>query len=196
MRLASCILAAGLFLTTAALPAFAQSHDAEAFARRILGKPIGKKTGVCFQHTFTDAELAAHAQQKVTMMVLLVTADKDEPRDTPTYDFRMGVQLRGQSGRFESAGPCGEANITPGVTSSASRVACTVPREGGGIEFSPASDNASVTVSLQRVRIWRHGEEEASERNRTSLEAGADDRRFSLERASIRDCLPLINHST
>jgi hypothetical protein len=54
-----------------------------------------------------------------------------------------------------------------------------------------AADNKSMIVKVEQIRIWRqnHPDDEASNH---SLVAGADDRLFRLDRASLMTCKPLI----
>ena len=57
------------------------------------------------------------------------------------------------------------------------------------ININLAQDNASVIVKLESIRIWKG--KDYDEDAATSLQAGADDKVFRLDRTNMNDCASL-----
>src|SRR6201995_3223201 len=72
------VLAVSLFVPHAAFGATAANP--EDFIKRLMGRTPGKgKTPACFSRVYDDAHLAAHPQQNVRTMTLLVLIDSENP---------------------------------------------------------------------------------------------------------------------
>ena len=186
MLLAACLPAA---IFTIAAGALAEEPPGAAAARHLLGSvPDKLATRACFVRAYDTAHLAAHPQQKVTMMTLLVSGENDDEDGQMNYRVLLGVRLRHKAARYTSAADCGHAKI--GESGGSITLSCGVDCDGGGIDIALAKDDKSTLVSLEQIAIWRDGIED--ENARTSLKSGTDDRSFRLERTRLADCLPLI----
>lgn len=193
-------------LAAAAAPAFADDQQADAdYAKRMFVGTVPKpKAYACFARHYDAAHLADHPLQKVSVMTLLVTAEKNDPDDQVLgYSFRLGVNFRDRPGFFDSSGSCGHAptikdpenpDIPPEdrVTKPTGiDFQCNVDCDGGGVTVNLANSDQSIIVKLpDRIRIWRGKDpDEAAVR---SLMAGADDKIFRLDRTSLNECTPLV----
>lgn len=192
MRLLYGFLPVVAFAALSALagPAAADDQpDETAFAKRVFADTLDKPTEyACFTRHYDAQHMAQHPRQKVTVMRLLVSAERDPEDKKLAYSFRLGVNFRNRPGDFDSSGDCGHLN---GDDAAKEKIdfRCGVDCDGGGININLAQDNASVLVKLESIRIWRgkNYDEDAA----LSLNAGADDKEFHLDRTSINDCASL-----
>jgi hypothetical protein len=200
-------LSAALFATLAALaagPALADDRELDAaFAKRVFaGSLPNPKAYACFARHYDAAHLAQHPLQKVAVMKLLISTEKDPDFAVFQYSFRLGVNFRDRPGDFDSSGECGHAPTikdpdNPDIPPQ-DRVAkpdnidfaCSVDCDGGGVAVSLASHDDAVIVKLDRIRIWKGKDpDDAAIR---SLEGGADDKVFRLDRTSVNECATLV----
>jgi hypothetical protein len=194
MRLIRVFLltAAAMSLPAVSGPAVADdAQQAETdFAKRVFADTIDKPTEyACFSRHYDAQHLAEHPLQKVSIMKLLVSAERDAGDKKLAYSFRLGVNFRNRPGDFDSSGDCAHLTDDDAATQKAD-FGCGVDCDGGGIGVALAKDNASVLVRLNdAIRIWKgkNYDEDAS----IALKAGADDKVFHLDRANINDCAPL-----
>jgi hypothetical protein len=191
----SLIALIGFIAASAPLPARAQETTElmTGFAERLYaGAPNpARKTYACFVRVYDAAHLAQHPLQKVTAMKLLVTAEKMPEMEGLTHSFRLGLSFRNRPGNFDTSGYCGNARINEGQKTP--RIGCAVDCDGGGIEIGMSPDNRSAMLYVETgVRIWRNNKPD-DEASMTSLRAGADDRVFRLDRASLDQCRPLVH---
>jgi hypothetical protein len=185
--LASLALLAALALsawpTQAALAGPATSS--EDFLTRLMGRAPGKgKTLACFNRVYDEPHLAAHPQQNVRAMTLLVAIDSENP---DTYALRIGVNFRKQKHYFETEGDC--IRLHPEGEAGGANVAhCGVACDGGSIDVA-LKDNGSVLLTIpDGARVWRPGAED----NDTVHGAfGADDKLFRVDRTDLAQCLAL-----
>ncbi len=166
------------------------------------GAPLHAKNYACFVRRYDAEHLAQHPLQKVSVMKLLITAEQVPDEPVLEYSFRLGVNFRDRPGNFDSSGDCGRAPSIKGPdddTPPEDRVmlpdgidfSCGVDCDGGGITVNLAHKDAAVIVKLERVRIWKgKNPDEAAE---SSLQGGADDKVFRLDRTSLNDCAELAN---
>ena len=126
----------------------------------------------------------------LTAMRVLVTHEKSVEATGSDYSFNVGVKLRTHKALYLSGGSCRHVFAEDG--SGEVRFGCGVDCDGGGIAVALAKDGDQVTVSLQRLRIWRKGQDEDDAT--PELEAGADDAAFRLERVSLKQCDGLVEH--
>ena len=188
-----------LIAACAALPALAapaaadDAQQAETdFAKRVFADTLDKTTEyACFTRHYDAQHMAQHPLQKVTVMKLLVSAERDPDDKKLAYSFRLGVNFRNRPGDFDSSGNC--AHLT-GDDAGKEKIdfGCGVDCDGGGININLAQDNASVIVKLESIRIWKG--KDYDEDAATSLNAGADDKVFHLDRTSINDCAALATN--
>jgi hypothetical protein len=193
MKRAALLLA----LTMAVLlpqAAFAQDSDdvdrarAAAFDKRVFGGPIGKKSFACFTRRYDAGHLAQHPKQKVSSMKLLVTAEK-APDEPVSYAYKVGVQLRNKPGNFDGGSSCSHMVDEDGKKISFS---CDVECGGGGLEIAMSKDDRSAIVHLEVIGVYdrKHPKGDA-----VTLEGGADDKVFRLDRVDNSECADLLtNH--
>jgi hypothetical protein len=188
------LLAAAVCLPAMIGPAAADdAQQAEAdFAKRVFADNLDKATEyACFSRHYDAQHLAEHPLQKVSVMKLLVSAERDAEDKKLAYSFRLGVNFRNRPGDFDSSGDC--AHLT-GDDAAKQKIdfGCGVDCDGGGISINLAQDNASVIVKLEAIRIWKgkDNDEDAA----TELKAGADDKVFRLDRANVNDCASLATN--
>lgn len=168
----------------------ATAAQSESFKKRLFASKTSKaKSYACFVRRYDAAHLAAHPQQKVSGMKLLVALEKDPEAEAPQYSFRLGVNFRHKSGNFDSSGSCGHPMISE-LSADKLQIGCGVDCDGGGISIEMAKTDSAVLVRLERVRIWQNNkpDEEAAH----SLDGGADDKVFRLDRADLEDCRALV----
>ena len=196
MRLIRVFLLAAAAISLPAMPGPAVADDAlqaeTDFAKRVFADNIDKPTEyACFSRHYDAQHLAEHPLQKVSVMKLLVSAERDAGDKKLAYSFRLGVNFRNRPGDFNSSGDC--AHLT-GDDAAKQKIdfGCGVDCDGGGISINLAQDNASVIVKLEAIRIWKgkDNDDDAA----TELKAGADDKVFRLDRANVNDCASLATN--
>ncbi len=166
-----------------------EQPDETGFARRVFADNLDKPTAyACFSRHYNAQHMAQHPLQKVTVMRLLLSAERDPDDNKRAYSFRLGVNFRNRPGDFDSSGDC--AHLT-GDEAAKQKIdfGCGVDCDGGGISINLAPDNASVLVKLEAIRIWKgkdNDDDAASE-----LKAGADDKVFRLDRTGVSECASL-----
>ena len=164
---------------------------ADAYFTRVFAGNYGKqdKSYACFLRRYDAPHLASHPLQKVSAMVLLVTAEKNEEDKTQIgHSFRLGLKFRNRAGNFDSSGYC--------MKPSESKVAadnldfhCGVDCDGGGISVEMSNNDKSALIRLESIRIWKNNKPEDEG---FALSGGADDRVFRLDRVSNEQCKSLI----
>jgi hypothetical protein len=184
------LIAACAALSALAEPATAdEQQDETAFAKRVFADNLDKGTEyACFSRHYDAPHMAQHPLQKVTVMKLLLSAERDPEDKKLAYSFRLGVNFRNRPGDFDSSGDC--AHLT-GDDAAKEKIdfGCGVDCDGGGININLAQDSASVILKLESIRIWKG--KDYDEDAATSLNAGADDKIFRLDRTNINDCAAL-----
>ena len=165
-------------------------HGSDAYAKRLFAGNFAKhdKSYACFVRHYDAAHLAKHPLQKVSVMKLLVTAERDPEEKTLGYSFRLGVNFRQRPGNFDSSGSCGHPMPSEAAADKL-HLGCGVDCDGGGITAELANGDKSAFVRLDSIRIWRNNkpEEEGLE-----LSGGADDRVFRLDRVKLNECKSLV----
>jgi len=171
--------------------ATAKAPVADEFVQRVFAAPISldKTTYACFTRSYDPEHLAEHPQQKVSAMKLLLTAQKYPEDNEMNYSFRLGVKYRNKSGNYDSSGDCGHGKFVDEHSNEA-MLGCGVDCDGGGINVALSNGYKSVTVKLERIRIWKdkNYDEDAAQ----DLVAGADDKTFRLDRTVLKDCESLV----
>jgi hypothetical protein len=204
--------AISLFAAVAALSAALLSWPALAddraldldFAKRVFAGAVPKpRAYACFVRHYDAEHLAQHPLQKVSVMKLLISTEKDSDFPAFQYSFRLGVNFRDLAGDFDSSGNCGHAPMIidphdPDIPPE-DRVTrptgidfeCDVDCDGGGVTLNLANNDNAVIVKLpDRIRIWKGKDpDEAAVR---ALMAGADDKIFRLDRAGTEECKSLV----
>lgn len=167
-----------------------EGDDGGAYSRRLFGGDFGKrdKSYACFVRRYDAAHLARHNLQKVSDMLLLVSAEKDEETKNVNYSFRLGLKFRNRKGAFDSSGSCGHASASQ-VSADKLQINCGVDCDGGGITVELANDDKSMLIRLDAIRIWQNNKPDDEG---FSLSGGADDRVFRLDRVDVAQCRSLV----
>jgi hypothetical protein len=194
------MLAAAAIVAASPVRADDQQPDADFAKRMFAGTAPRPKSYACFARHYDAAHLAQHPLQKVSVMKLLITAEKTDPDDKVLeYSFRLGVNYRDRPGDFDSSGECGHAPTvrTPDTDPQAAAQAaagidffCGVDCDGGGVSVNLAKDNRSVIVKLDKIRIWKGNKPDAKAAG--ALQGGEDDKVFRLDRTALDDCTSLV----
>lgn len=160
---------------------------AAAFDKRVFGGPVGDKASACFVRRYDAAHLRRHPKQKVSQMKLLVSAET-KPGEETSYAYKVGVQFRNKPGDFDGGSFCSHYADDDG---SNIRFSCDVECGGGGIEVALSKDDKAAIVHLEAIGIWNRKHPDG---DGDSLQGGADDKVFRLERADAKECSDLIGH--
>ena len=160
---------------------------AAAFDKRVFGGPVGDKASACFVRRYDAAHLSAASKAEGELMKLLVSAE-NRPDEQTSYAYKVGVQFRNKPGDFDGGSTCGHYADDDG---SNIRFSCDVSCGAGGIEVALSKDDKSAIVHLEAIAIWnrKHPDGESD-----SLQGGADDKVFRLERVDAKECAELIGH--
>ena len=199
--LTGLMAAAATFTATGAL-ADDQKLDADFAQRMFAGSVPNPKAYACFARHYDAEHMAQHPLQKVSVMKLLISTEKDPDFPNFQYAFRLGVSFRDRPGNFDSSGNCGHAptikdpdnsDIPPEdrVTRPAGiDFECNVDCDGGGVNVTLANNDDAIVLTLDHIRLWRGNSPDAKEAD--ALQAGADDKLFRLDRTSVNECASLI----
>jgi hypothetical protein len=182
----SLAFGAAMVAVAAVSPNAFAADSGGAFASRLFGEPVKQKSYACFVRVYDADHLARHPRQKVGAMTLLVTAEKVPEDPALNYSFRLGLKYSNRPGAFDSSGNCGHAD-----SATSAHLGCGVDCDVGGLGVDLAPDNKSVMVKVEQIRIWRDNRPDDEASNQSPV-AGADDRLFRLDRASLMTCKPLI----
>jgi len=200
-RVMSLLAATAIF---AAVPAVANDQQLDTnFAKRVFaGSLPNSKAFACFIRRYDAAHMAQHPLQKVSVMKLLISTEKDSDFPVFQYAFRLGVNFRDRPGDFDSSGNCGHAptikdpdnpDIPPEdrVTKPTGiDFECDVDCDGGGVNVTLSNNDNSVIVTLDHIRIWKGDSPDAKAAG--ALRAGQDDKVFRLDRTSASECASLV----
>lgn len=191
MYIARALLA---LATLAAIPAAAgaQTPGDAALSLRLYGKIVRNElASVCFRKVYDSRHMAAHPDQNVTSMLLLISAiPTPESKIAPTK-MEMGVTFRNGSQVTDLGNFCSvEGN----------ELLCRDGCEGGTQVTFPAPGVAQVKL-LDVISVYENPQSpqpgapdgEPAETPLTKQRFGPDDRIFRLERVKLTDCLPIAS---
>jgi hypothetical protein len=179
-----------------------RQRDADFAKRMFAGSTPAPKAYACFVRRYDAEHLAQHPLQKVAVMQLLISTEKDADFPNFQYSFRLGVNFRDRPGNFDSSGNCGHAPTIKDPDNSdippedrLTRPAgidfeCDVDCDGGGVTVTLANNDNAVIVKLDHIRIWNGNTPDAIAAG--ALQAGADDKVFRLDRTGLSECASLI----
>ena len=159
---------------------------AKAFDEKVFGGPIGEKAAACFARRYDASHLAQHPKQKVGAMKLLMTA-VNQPNEPTAYAYKVGVQFRNKPGNFDSSSSCGHMVDEDGKTVVG--FVCDTSCEGSGIEIAISGNNKTAIVRLNSIGVWDRRNPDG---DAITLESGADDKVFRLDRTKLDECTPLV----
>jgi hypothetical protein len=195
-RPAGFFAAAALVVRVAAGPVRADEQADTDFAKRFFASSVGKpKAYACFVRRYDAAHMAQHPLQKVSVMKLLITPEKTPDDNYLNYSFRLGVNFRDRPGDFDSSGDCGHAPTVRNPDNDPGPAAgidfqCSVDCDGGGIAVNFANNDGALIVKLDRIRIWKSTDPDGAPTR--SLQGGADDKIFRVDRTSLDECRSLV----
>jgi len=175
-------LALAILATSAGVALAASASDASIF-----GKEPGKaKAYACYTRFYDKAHLAAYPKQNTKDMILFVNSDFD-PDLGRQYQLLIGVHFRKHAKQFEAYGSCSLSDDGTG------NLHCGIDCDGGAIGVS-VKDATSILVSIpEGARTW---DPETDDDPPANARFGADDKLFRLDRANLKDCLPVIGDET
>lgn len=153
---------------------------------RIFGRDPGAAAAhACFVRHYTKAHLASHPQQNVTDMLLFVS--KQEGAD-PYYSLSMQVNFRQLNKPFQVSGSCGISS------DGRNALGCGVECDGGQLDVRVRNDSSVLVEIPESVRLYDPSSDEAEpgEELPAAARFGADDKLFRLDRATLKDCAPVI----
>src|SRR5437899_2943748 len=161
---------------------------AAAFDARMFGGPLSQKTYARFVRRYDASHLAQYPKQKVSSMKLLVTAE-NHPKEPTSYAYKVGVQFRNKPGHFDGGSACSHMVDEDGNKEIS--FSCDVECGGGGLEVAMSKDDRSAIVKLEVIGVHdrRHPKRDA-----VTLQGGADDKVFRLDRVDNAECADLTDH--
>jgi hypothetical protein len=175
----------------AALPFAAHADEigpaeAKAFDARVFGGPAGNKATACFVRRYDASHLAQHPKQKVAAVKLMITAENHAGEET-SYAYKAGFQLRNRPGNFDGGSSCGHMIADEGTKEI--RFTCDVECGGGGLDIAMSKDNKSAIVHLEVIGVT---DRKHPKRDAVTLEGGADDKVFRVDRVDNAECAELM----
>lgn len=158
----------------------------KAFDAQVFGRPIGDRATACFVRRYDANHLAQHRKQKVSSMKLLLTAE-NKPEEETSFAYKVGVQFKIKPGNFDGGSNCGHLEEEDG--NKEIRFTCDVDCGGGGLEIAMAKDSKSAIVHLEVIGVY---DRKHPKRDPITLEGGADDKLFRLDRVDNSECAELM----
>lgn len=192
MRSRAIVLLTALTALAVTCGSRARAEDnAGQYAKRIFaGAPAAKgKSYACFMRRYDAAHLARHPKQKVKSMTLLVSAEMLPEDKQLNYDFQFKVGFRDRKGVFSTDGSCGHPSAFE-ESPDKLHVGCGVDCDGGGVSVEMVNADKSVMLRLNSVAIWDDSKPDEEERG--SMQGGADDRAFRLDRVKLDACKSMM----
>ena len=174
---AALLAVTGALLLPAVAQAGASKNDLAFF-----GKDPGQtRAFACYTRRYDANHLAAHKQQNVRDMTVLVDSNVD-PENGRGYAVDLGVHFRDANAQFQSGGDCSiSEDGTQGLN-------CGVDCDGGEIDVKLDGANSLLVSIPYGVRIWDPSSgDDAPDRARF----GSDDVSFRLDRTDLSECAPL-----
>ncbi|MGA9428918.1 MAG: hypothetical protein WBV65_05225 [Xanthobacteraceae bacterium] len=196
------LIAAAAALTPLRALADDQKLDADFARRMFAGSVPNPKAYACFARHYDAEHMAEHPLQKVSVMNLLISTEKDPDMPNFQYAFRLGVAFRDRRGNFDSSGNCGHAPTIKDPDNSdippEDRVTrpvgidfeCDVDCDGGGVNVTLANSDNAIILKLDHIRIWKSNAPDAEAAG--AVQAGTDDKVFRLDRTGLNECASLV----
>ncbi|MGL4288524.1 MAG: hypothetical protein ACRCVA_19405 [Phreatobacter sp.] len=131
----------------------------------------GTSGRLCYARSYQAGHLAEHPQQRVTAMTLSLKRGRASPAE-----FQIFVTVRGDRDLWSAGGEC----------LAGGSIVCSVECDGGG--FSVARDATPQAVLLNLGQPHGRISMNGCDGGERELEAGADDRRFRLDRVANAVC--------
>src|SRR5262249_54099855 len=147
----------------------------------------GDKASACFVRRYDASHLAQHSKQKVSAMTLLLTAE-NQPNEPTAYAYKVGVQFRNKPGNFDGGSSCGHVVGEDGKTVIG--FVCETGCGASGIEIAISRNSKTAIVHLDSIGVW---DRKHPDGDTITLESGADDKTFRLDRVDISECTELMD---
>ena len=160
--------------------------DAREDTIRMFGRDPGPGAAhACFVRHYTKSHLASHPDQNVTDMMVYVGKDEGEGS---YFSINLQVNFRTLSQPFIVSGGCSLGK------DGRKALECGVECDGGSLSTRVKDENAILISIPESVRLFDPATSDEEENSDLPRQArfGADDKLFRLDRARLRDCLPLI----
>ena len=151
---------------------------------KIFGRDPGTAAAhACFVRRYTKAHLAAHPDQNVTAMTAFVSR-QDGPDGY--YGISMQVNFRQLNKPFQVSGSCSES------ADGTQALGCGVECDGGSLSVRVKNEQSILVDIPDSVRLFDPSATSEFDDLPKGARFGADDKLFRLDRAELRDCLPVI----
>ena len=168
-----------LAIQAGASVAAAQSDVVKLFGR----DPGNGAAHACFVRHYSKAHLASHPDQNVTAMLAFVSR-QDGPDGY--YAISMQVIFRQLNKPFQVSGSCSESS------DGEQALGCGVECDGGSLSVRVKNAQSILVDIPDRVRLFDPSATSEFDDLPKGARFGFDDKLFRLDRADLRDCLPVI----
>jgi len=174
---------AALLVSGAASGATASELDAALFG----ADPGAARAAACFIRHYDDQHLAAHPEQNVTDMILLV--DGQSQSGDRSYMSSLAVNFRGLETQMQVSGYCGAVEAEGQAS-----LGCGIECDGGTIAVRMRDADTVLVDIPDGARTWDPTADLEADPSEIPAEAafGPDDKTFRLERTALEHCLPLV----
>lgn len=172
----------------ACLSLLALELSAGAAAASDVVKIFGRDPGAgaayaCFVRRYTKAHLASHPNQNVTAMTAFVS--RQEGADG-YYAVSMQVNFRQLEKPFQVSGSCSESS------DGKQTLGCGVECDGGSLSVRVKNEQSILVEIPNSVRLFDPSATDEFADLPKGARFGSDDKLFRLDRADLKDCLPVI----
>lgn len=151
---------------------------------RIFGRDPGNGAAhACFVRRYAKAHLASHPDQNVTAMTAFVS--RQEGADG-YYSVSMQVNFRQLNKPFQVSGSCNESS------DGKQALGCGVECDGGSLSVRVKNEESILVDIPESVRLFDPSATDEFADLPMGARFGSDDKLFRLDRADLRDCLPVI----
>lgn len=175
-------IAACLMLAAAVLPEMAHADASDVV--KIFGRDPGTGDAhACFVRHYAKAHLKSHPEQNVTDMIAYVGK---QPGPDPYYMINLQVNFRQFNKPFQVSGSCSQS------TDGEQTLGCGVECDGGSLSVRVKNESAILVEIPDSVRLFDPSSNDESADLPKGARFGSDDKLFRLDRADLKDCLPII----
>ena len=150
-------------------------HSSIVQSRNYPRTPKGKREAIHLANI--DSALA------LTLALFVNAADEDSSQ----FVLTIGVHFRKWQKLFQVSGGCSRSDDGKGTLN------CGVECDGGRIDVSVKNERSVLVAIPYGARTW---DPESGDDAPDNLHFGADDKLFRLDRADLKDCLPIIADET
>ena len=175
-------VAACLMLSAVAVPEIAAADQSDVV--RIFGRDPGAGAAhACFVRHYTKAHVKSHPDQNVTDMIAYVS--RQEGQDS-YYGINLQVNFRQLEKPFQVSGGCGV------TTEGKQTLGCGIDCDGGSLSVRVKNETSILVEIPDSVRMFDPSASDEFADLPKGARFGSDDKLFRLDRAELKDCLPVI----